>query len=51
MPIYLAGGRYEALEGVSEGDYLLSYVVRGGAEIQRRQYMGWRRDGVAYRYL
>ena len=33
---YFAGDRYEAIEGVSEGDFLQAYAPRGGAELHRQ---------------
>ncbi len=33
---YFVGDRYEAIEGVSEGDFLQAYAPRGGAELHRQ---------------
>ena len=45
----VTGPRYEAREGVADGDFLLKLVERGGAEVGRQQYLSWRNTGIAYR--
>jgi hypothetical protein len=34
---------------VAEGDFLLKFVERGGAEVDKQQYLSWRNTGLAYR--
>jgi hypothetical protein len=35
---------------VADGDFLLKFVERGGAEVGRKKFLAWRDTGVAYRW-
>ena len=48
---WFLGARYEAREGVAEGDFLLKFVERGGAEVGKHHFTSWRNTGLADRYL
>ena len=43
------GGRWEGREGVAEMDYHMHLVERGGAAINKRDFLRWRDSGLAFR--
>ena len=44
----LMGERWESREGVVEMDYHMKLVERGGAEVDKKDFLRWRESGVAY---
>ena len=45
----LSGERFEQREGVADMDYHMSLVERGGAAVNKKSFVRWRRSGVAFR--
>ncbi|XP_023327672.1 dynein assembly factor 3, axonemal [Eurytemora carolleeae] len=45
----LLEGRFDVIQGIAEGDFLMGLVERGGGSIQRHQYITWRTIGLAFR--
>ena len=45
----MSGERFEQREGVADMDYHMSLVERGGAAVNKKSFVRWRRSGVAFR--
>ena len=47
--LHVLGERYEQREGVADMDYHMHLVERGGAEVNKKSFIRWRGNGIAFR--
>ena len=49
MLILAEGERYEQREGVADMDYHMQLVERGGANVNKKAFIRWRDNGIAFK--